>query len=199
MNIIHEFELARTHYERALGLKEDSPEAHENLAHLLKNHCREFRLAQKHSERARTLTKMAQHRLTSLRKNFDHQNKSVEVPSSSFQHRVSFGSDSHVSFRETRSKSRPRSRSLSKSKRKQVFNIEEFHKQCAYCGHEFPKTVDHVEPKYNGGSDDIFNLVPACRRCNMSKDRKNVWEWYRSQGFYTKEREYQIQEWISKQ
>jgi len=43
---------------------------------------------------------------------------------------------------------------------------------CAYCGCEITlKTmqVDHKIPKCSGGTDDIENLLPACRLCNHYK------------------------------
>jgi len=36
---------------------------------------------------------------------------------------------------------------------------------CAYCGDE-ADTVDHVLALNKGGTDDINNLVAACKRCN---------------------------------
>ena len=36
---------------------------------------------------------------------------------------------------------------------------------CAYCGDE-ANTVDHVIALNNGGTDDINNLVAACKACN---------------------------------
>ncbi len=41
---------------------------------------------------------------------------------------------------------------------------------CWYCGDE-ATTVDHIHPQSRGG-DNIryFNLLPACRRCNSSKN-----------------------------
>lgn len=56
--------------------------------------------------------------------------------------------------------------------------------KCAYCGKplyvkrrgrvggdgEEPLTVDHVVPRFHGGSDEIDNLLPSCKRCNSTKD-----------------------------
>lgn len=44
---------------------------------------------------------------------------------------------------------------------------------CSYCGCQTNPfddfTVDHVHPVILGGTDDIENLVPACRSCNARK------------------------------
>lgn len=44
---------------------------------------------------------------------------------------------------------------------------------CAYCGCEVTvkeMQIDHLEPFFNGGKDDIDNLLPACRQCNFYKN-----------------------------
>lgn len=44
--------------------------------------------------------------------------------------------------------------------------------RCAYCGKEITMMqmqVDHIHPRYLGGSNDIGNLNPACRVCNNWK------------------------------
>jgi 5-methylcytosine-specific restriction endonuclease McrA len=40
---------------------------------------------------------------------------------------------------------------------------------CAYCGEEKQLTRDHKTPLSRGGTDDISNIVPACRSCNSRK------------------------------
>ena len=41
---------------------------------------------------------------------------------------------------------------------------------CQYCGRRPRKpTVDHMQPASLGGTDDMSNLVVACRRCNSIK------------------------------
>jgi 5-methylcytosine-specific restriction endonuclease McrA len=44
-----------------------------------------------------------------------------------------------------------------------------FGNACAYCGRQGDLTEDHVVPLSRGGTDDISNIVPACRSCNSRK------------------------------
>ena len=52
---------------------------------------------------------------------------------------------------------------------------------CWYCGklmnpwEDF--TEEHMDPRANGGGDELTNLVPACKRCNSRKHDKNVEEY----------------------
>lgn len=48
--------------------------------------------------------------------------------------------------------------------------------RCAYCGKRKKLTIDHVQPFSRGGSNDLLNLVPACKFCNCSKHDKNLIE-----------------------
>lgn len=48
--------------------------------------------------------------------------------------------------------------------------------KCVYCG-EPATQVDHIVPVSKGGTDDVSNLVPACRSCNSSKGNRDVDEW----------------------
>ena len=44
--------------------------------------------------------------------------------------------------------------------------------RCQYCGHFFPTSelsIDHVQPRSQGGPDTWENLVCACVRCNAKK------------------------------
>jgi hypothetical protein len=43
---------------------------------------------------------------------------------------------------------------------------------CAYCG-EPANEVDHIQPRVIGGTDDLDNLVAACRRCNAMKGKRS--------------------------
>ncbi|MCT2898505.1 HNH endonuclease [Lentilactobacillus buchneri] len=59
--------------------------------------------------------------------------------------------------------------------RKQVFQRDDY--TCRYCGKRGGLLeADHVIPFSKGGSDDISNLVTACRRCNRQKRDKSVAE-----------------------
>jgi hypothetical protein len=39
---------------------------------------------------------------------------------------------------------------------------------CAYCG-DVANSIDHIEPRVAGGTDDYGNLTAACQSCNSSK------------------------------
>ena len=54
--------------------------------------------------------------------------------------------------------------------RKEVWG--KFQGHCAYCGKPLKfkdMQVDHKKPKRLGGTDDMSNLFPSCRRCNFYK------------------------------
>ena len=46
---------------------------------------------------------------------------------------------------------------------------------CFYCGNPCANTIDHVVPRYRGGSDGIDNLVFACWWCNDEKNTQPGW------------------------
>lgn len=60
-------------------------------------------------------------------------------------------------------------RRLRQAERKLVFN--KFGGRCAYCGIVLVRGfhIDHVVPLKKGGSCDMDNLYPSCRRCNSWK------------------------------
>lgn len=66
--------------------------------------------------------------------------------------------------------------------------LEEFDYSCAYCGSKEGLEQDHLIPFSDGGTTTIDNIVPACRRCNASKQNKDVIEWYKNQDFYDEEK-----------
>jgi 5-methylcytosine-specific restriction endonuclease McrA len=46
--------------------------------------------------------------------------------------------------------------------------------RCLACGESKPLTVDHVIPRFKGGTNDISNLQPLCRNCNSRKGTKTT-------------------------
>lgn len=63
--------------------------------------------------------------------------------------------------------------------RQAVYN--KYHGHCAYCGREIlfrNMQVDHMIPKAFGGTDDMENLMPACRLCNHYKRAERL-EYFR--------------------
>ena len=49
---------------------------------------------------------------------------------------------------------------------------------CIYCGLKLDSlkdySIDHVIPRFNGGLNNIENLVPACRSCNSAKRTRDL-------------------------
>lgn len=59
---------------------------------------------------------------------------------------------------------------LTKEEREKVY--DKCHGYCAYCGNPLEykdMQADHVIPLYNGGADELDNMLPACRSCNHYK------------------------------
>ena len=66
-------------------------------------------------------------------------------------------------------------KSLSKTVRFEVFKRDKF--TCQYCGAQAPEVileVDHIKPVSKGGTNDIMNLVTACRDCNSGKTNREL-------------------------
>ena len=62
---------------------------------------------------------------------------------------------------------------LSKAIRFEVFKRDKF--TCQYCGASAPEVileVDHIKPVSKGGTNELLNLVTACRDCNRGKTNK---------------------------
>lgn len=51
---------------------------------------------------------------------------------------------------------------------------------CSYCGKDLRRsnpnnvTLDHVKPRYAGGTNDAKNLITACKPCNSGRGIKAV-------------------------
>jgi 5-methylcytosine-specific restriction endonuclease McrA len=61
----------------------------------------------------------------------------------------------------------------------------QFDHRCAYCGCDGKMQIEHVVPISKGGSHAVGSIVPACKRCNVSKHARPVETWYRQQPFYS--------------
>lgn len=55
---------------------------------------------------------------------------------------------------------------------------------CVACGEPIPEasTGDHLIPISQGGPDDATNYAPLCPRCNVSKGRRDFWDWWLRKG-----------------
>ena len=84
----------------------------------------------------------------------------------------------------------------SEAKRKWRQSIKEkWNYECAYCGSEDNLTLDHITPRYKGGSEKVTNILCACHSCNQSKGHKMWSDWFLSQDFFDKEKLSKIIEW----
>lgn len=64
---------------------------------------------------------------------------------------------------------------ISKAVRFEVFKRDKF--TCQYCGVSAPEAileVDHIKPVSKGGTNDLLNLVTACRDCNRGKTNREL-------------------------
>jgi hypothetical protein len=68
---------------------------------------------------------------------------------------------------------------------------------CAYCGSDRAHTLDHIIAKAKGGPTKRGNLLAACPTCNLAKSDLDWFTWFRSQLFWTNERELAIWDWLS--
>lgn len=81
----------------------------------------------------------------------------------------------------------------------EVFKRDSF--TCQYCGQKAPDVLleaDHIDPRANGGGDEILNLVTACIDCNRGKgavplDDSTAVEKKRAQAADLQERREQIE------
>lgn len=49
---------------------------------------------------------------------------------------------------------------------------------CYYCHLDKPLTIDHDVPLSRGGTDNIENILPACRSCNSKKNHLTAAEYF---------------------
>ena len=70
-----------------------------------------------------------------------------------------------------RAMSNPYSSAEYKRNRKAI--LEGSNNTCHYCN-GYANTADHIVPVSHGGGHDISNLLPACGRCNSSRQDKTL-------------------------
>ena len=69
----------------------------------------------------------------------------------------------------------------------------------AYTGEPLTTTeIEHIIPVNKGGTTYIYNLVPANMSTNRSKGKKDPWEWYSKQPYFSWERYLKICMWVIK-
>ncbi len=64
----------------------------------------------------------------------------------------------------------------------------EFGDECVYCCDNKKLTVDHFFPITKFGADSLENIVPACAKCNSSKNNRDPEIWFKSQSFFSNEK-----------
>lgn len=55
---------------------------------------------------------------------------------------------------------------------------------CFYCGSKLNLAIDHLIPRIRRGSDESDNLIWACRKCNSSKQGRDMLSWMQSKGLF---------------
>ena len=66
-------------------------------------------------------------------------------------------------------------KALSKKIRFEIFKRDSF--TCQYCGRMAPDVVlevDHINPIFNNGDNEIMNLLTSCFDCNRGKGKKQL-------------------------
>ena len=69
---------------------------------------------------------------------------------------------------------------------KKKFKAKEGVFYCHYCQCQLAfeeLTADHVIPRSKGGTNNIENLVPSCKKCNLKKGAKNYDEFLKEINF----------------
>ena len=70
-----------------------------------------------------------------------------------------------------------RNRNGSQRKRLLAEIVSMHGESCFYCEASDRLEIDHLLVPWRGGSEDILNMVPACRSCNASKGHRTPGEW----------------------
>ncbi|MBE7128101.1 hypothetical protein FT639_20795 [Bacillus mycoides] len=72
---------------------------------------------------------------------------------------------------------------------KNHFRNEDNESCCAYCGDVADSLEkEHIISVDKGGTYSIDNIIPACSRCNRTKNNQGLNDWFRNQPFYEQKR-----------
>ena len=74
--------------------------------------------------------------------------------------------------------------------------VSHFNNSCAYCGSEEQIQQEHFVPLSKGGEFTHNNIIPACMKCNCSKQDQDFFEWYPNHKNYSKKREKTILKYL---
>ena len=87
------------------------------------------------------------------------------------------------------------------SKEELLSALEFFDYKCAYSGEPLEEEyhIDHIIPVSKGGTNYIWNIVPANSGPNISKRDLKMEYWFRKQPYFSEERLQKIYEWIELQ
>jgi hypothetical protein len=56
--------------------------------------------------------------------------------------------------------------------------LEKWGRKCAYCGKkDIPLQIEHLVPRFRGGSNRVSNLTLACEKCNQDKGNRTASEY----------------------
>ena len=76
------------------------------------------------------------------------------------------------------------------------YTVAHFNNSCVYCGSEEQIQQDHFVPLSKGGEFTHNNIIPACMKCNCSKQDQDFFEWYPNHKNYSKKRESKILKYL---
>lgn len=88
--------------------------------------------------------------------------------------------NAHLERARTQSRNRAarRKNSIGTHTTEEWLEVRNSYGRCVYCNKEVDNLeTDHVVPLAGGGTNDISNIVPACKSCNTSKNDTPLLVW----------------------
>lgn len=75
--------------------------------------------------------------------------------------------------------------------------LEHFNFSCAYCSNsERELQMEHFIPLSKNGHFTTYNIIPACYKCNYSKQDTDYSEWYTKREYFSADRLENILAWL---